>query len=206
MQLKKLYVILLIIIWSIGFPGAVSAQEVENPKEVFLSNIWYLTKLTIEGEEFPFVPNEDLSEITLTAGHLNSETIGLSTTACNMGSGTIWFTDDYTFKLDGLAFLSSDGWSCEWDENYSYHNLYFYSYWNTEDDPLYPVFELAITETETKKQLVLTKGNGNKAYYQDEPYLMVSDYAKNGPRIYHNPAKEYLNFENIHQKTRLIKL
>src|SRR5690625_2169112 len=63
--MKPILYILVNIILFIGFSEDIQAQEVDNPQEEFINKEWFLTKLIINDEEIPFIPNEEVEQSLL---------------------------------------------------------------------------------------------------------------------------------------------
>src|SRR5699024_4392806 len=197
--MKTFWKAVLILIFLVP-SGILRAQDGDDPVEVMVSHDWYLTKIKWEGDEYPFDPETDndgeqatlmFDESTDTGYHYWIE-------LCSAEESVMTFPDENHFNIDFLSGLTPT--NCEFNEM---DGLYFMvweaAYGNISDD-----FEFTLNEVDNNQWQLITKTHvGNKLYYQDEPYMTVPDYVKNDLSIYPTPAKEYLYFENLHQKTRL---
>src|SRR5699024_10451623 len=181
--------------------GILRAQDGDDPVEVMVSHDWYLTKIKWEGDEYPFDPetDNDGEQATLEFS-VDNDGYYFMTSICLGQDGHITIVDENHFNVEGFGGLTPT--NCQYNEIFNLDEAFWTITLPSDYSGDYE-YGLTLNVVDTHTQLIIEDPDGDKEYYQDEPYLAVSDFAKNDLRIYPNPAKEYLYFENLHQKTRL---
>lgn len=208
--MKTILYFLLGIILCLSVPNVLNAQEVEDPQEAFAKEAWYLTKIVMEGEEYPFVPSGGVPNSLLYTSELETYNENVhcdfEVYYCEMCGTTAYFLSDTEFKIIGwgdcLAYdncmYTTDPYILE------FSHLYESVFWNRSytSDNEESFYEINITETEGNLSMVITKDNGNQAYYSDEN-LSVPSLEKNEITLYPNPVKDQLYIENLTEKATL---
>lgn len=152
----------------------------------FVSNVWYLEKLIIQGDDLFLPQNEEVSQSTLEIDSSNS-VFYIDFCYGGMADG-LSFPDDNNFTIDNF---SAPAMACEITENNCYQGLYFNFIWNNS---VYP-FHYSVTEEEDNlKKLVITGNDNNQAVYYNSS-LSVQDAKELHFVIYPNPTKDFIYIE-----------
>ncbi|HLS30531.1 MAG TPA: T9SS type A sorting domain-containing protein [Flavobacteriaceae bacterium] len=185
-------------------PIFLNAQEVDNPQEELVNQTWYVTKLEIGEEEHPLPSsNPELQGVLDTYESTYDESdFEASINYCDACGGGFVFVDENQFEMYDFACLASDG--CEYgpSEENIFNSHYIWDIWTGENYPA--SFYFSITETEGVQQLIVTNENGDKAYFQDAPYLSIGKNSKPNFVLYPNPTKDFLSIDNIDQTTTVV--
>src|SRR5699024_2083317 len=172
-----------------NIPNILKAQEVDNPQEEFLENIWYLSKIEIDGTVYPFESNEETEYTTLTPEQIEGQTnFYLDYCSGAVGQG-LTFTSDSSFVIDVFVVSLAE---CDDPENNSYKVMYF----DVFSDNLHEEFEYVITMESDHKSLVISTQDNSHIYYQNAN-MSVNNQQKPNLSIYPNPASDFLYIENI---------
>lgn len=209
--MKTILYILSGIILFFNIPDSLMAQEVENPQETFAEKEWYLTKIVMEGEEYSFIPTSTIPNSLLETSELMISDVSVSVVIdiehCEMCANAVVFQ-----SLSEITIPSGWGWEC-FAENFCIYSddadlaefaaLYEGDFWNgymgVGNDTHY---EISISETAVGLSLIITKEDGNQAYYSDAP-MSVSPTEKNSVKVYPNLVKDHLYIENLTENVDL---
>ncbi|HLS30486.1 MAG TPA: T9SS type A sorting domain-containing protein [Flavobacteriaceae bacterium] len=210
--MKAILYILSAIILCFNIPDSLMAQEVENPQEAFAEKEWYLTKIVMEGEEYPFVPTGPVPISSLETQELYESSngnifCGIFISHCAMCGDNVLFLSLTEFKTYGGMY----NWSCMAYDNCMYSSnpellafadLYEMQFWG-DDNGSGAHYEINITEGEEEElALVITKEDGNQAYYSDVP-LSIPSLEKNEITFYPNPVEDILYIENLSEPAEI---
>ncbi|HLS30162.1 MAG TPA: T9SS type A sorting domain-containing protein [Flavobacteriaceae bacterium] len=209
--MKTILYILSGIILFFNIPDSLMAQEVENPQEAFAEKEWYLTKIVMEGEEYPFVPTGPVPISSLETQELYESSngnifCGIFVSHCAMCGDNVLFLSLTEFKTSGdmihWTCLAYD--NCMYSSNpelLAFADLYEMQFWG-DDNGSGAHYEINITEEEEELALVITKEDGNQAYYSDVP-LSVSLNEQEAVKLYPSPMANQLYIENLSENTEL---
>src|SRR5699024_2965356 len=113
-----LYILINIILFFGFFHNLQAQEEVENPPEELANKTWYLTKLVMDDEEMPFIPDEEIQESTFSVGSISENIIEMVTVAyCNQGSTGIKLEGEDEFYFGIFAYLAYENdWWCDLEE------------------------------------------------------------------------------------------
>lgn len=195
-----------------GILPILQAQEVDNPPEELVDKEWYLTKLIIDEEEMPFVPDEEVEQSLFNIWPFddpNDNIVYAEVLYCEWGSSAILFEGENEFYFDSFVYLMHDYWYCEMYENIDYHYIYIDEFWMNSDsylgpDYAYPFhFYYTINQLEEHQELIVINDNGYEAHFQNVPYLSVDKKQKSNLTLYPNPVKEHLFIENLTENVQL---
>src|SRR5699024_7437950 len=163
-----------IFLFSIFFQNIQAQEEVESPPEELANKTWYLTKLVMDEEEIPFIPDEEIQKSTFSVGSISENIIEMVTVAyCNQGSTGIKLEGEDEFYFGIFAYLAYENdWWCDLEENNDFHYLYFEEFWNNPDLEIESLgtpfhFSYEIYQLENYQELIVTNDNGDEAYYQN---------------------------------------
>lgn len=210
-MIKTILYFLVGIILLFNTPDYLLAQEVENPRETFAEKEWYLTKIVMEGEEYPFLPTGPVPISSLETQELyesNNGNIfcGIFVSHCEMCGDDVLFLSSTEFK----TFGGMQYWTCMAYNNcmtstnpelLAFAGLYEYEFWGG-DNASGAYYEINIVEEEEELTLIITKEDGNHAYYSDVP-LSVSIYEQEAVKLYPSPMNNQLYVENLSEITEL---
>jgi len=200
-----IYTIISIFIF-FGILPILQAQEVDNPQEELVDKEWYLTKLIIDEEEMPFVPDEEVEQSLFNIWPFddpNDNIVSAEVLYCEWGNSAILFEGENEFYFDSFVYLMHDYWNCEIQENIDYHYIYFDVFWMNSDsylgpDYAYPFhFYYTINQLEEHQELIVINDNGYEAHFQNVPYLSVDKQQKPNLTLYPNPTDDFLYIENL---------
>lgn len=209
--MKTILYILSGIILFFNIPDSLMAQEAENPQETFAEKEWYLTKIVMEGEEYPFVPTGAVPISSLKTQELYESSNGnifcwILVNHCEMCGDDVLFLSLTEFKTYGGMYY----WSCMAYDNCMYSTnpellafaaLYEMQFWGGDHGPG-AHYEINIAEEEEELALVITKEDGNQAYYSNVP-LSVSMNEQEAVKLYPSPMTNQLYIENLSENTEL---
>lgn len=160
-------------------------------------NDWYLSKLNIDGMEYPAPQNDEIDFIQLViVGELFTSEI------CD----ELFQGDEVTIsntEINISNFIVTGFNDCTIPENVNYTDLYLSQFFNTQLSNR--IFSYIIESNGTDLALTLTNEEGYKAFYGNTP-LSVNGYDVSRFAIFPNPLKDILNIistelmENINIK------
>lgn len=188
--MKKLITLFFVVFYI----SSIQAQDAQ-----LLENDWYLEKLLIEGEEV-FQPDSNCSEQGRV--YFFVDVISVDNLCCEFSCTTpIYYTETTGFEFgdgenDGVACLLNA--SCNPDEPeleyaFLHQNVYFVP---ADPDILFNPYTYEITENGDDLALVVTNGEGDKAYYNNV-LLNTQDFQDPQVSIYPNPVKDKLFIESL---------
>lgn len=178
--MKTVYLFLLMLV---GFLG--KAQQAE-----LFSNTWYISKIVINGAEFPFVPSQYSPPDSL-PGPTNFYSDHFTTYgSCNSLYCNVTYISENEFSSTKVSMTLVDCYPPDFELNY------FVSFFGNTNigDGVYRNFTYSILETSTGKVLTLTNENGDKAIYGTEK-LAVNDVSAQKIGLYPNPVKDQLTIK-----------
>ncbi|WP_177764184.1 T9SS type A sorting domain-containing protein [Flavobacterium sp. I3-2] len=158
----------------------------QTNQQQFLDNIWYLSKIEINNEEF------ELSSLTSTSyvltHYITDGNRYFTQTQCN-GNSVGYFTlvDDNSINFTSFTFPFD---SCT-DMDLG---AYFTSYvgdifgFNIGSD-----FDFTVTSSNGNLQLVIAGANGNKATYYNNATANIKSFNGQLLKVYPNPSTDFLN-------------
>ncbi|HLS30485.1 MAG TPA: T9SS type A sorting domain-containing protein [Flavobacteriaceae bacterium] len=187
--MKTILYFLMGIVLYFNISNFLNAQEVDNPQEEFLENIWYLSKIEIDGTVYPFESNEETEYTTLTPEQIEGQT-SFYLDYCAGAGGGFTFTSDSSFIIDEFVINLVE---CEDSENNSYKVMYF----DVFEDNVNQEFEYLIAEESDHKSLVISAQDDSDIYYQNVSNMSVEEQQKSNLTFYPNPAKDFLYIENL---------
>src|SRR5699024_9255960 len=194
MKVTRIMLFLNILLFVSFFQSLQAQEEVENPQEVLVENEWYLIKVAIDEEEYPFIANEEIEQVILNFNYDSEEGVYLFSPAfCESVEWSLLFINENEFSTTFETSL--DYTWCTDADNIYYDNFYYLGgFWsNQEENP----FEIHITQEEDYKSLIIIGHENDKAYYQNVPYLSVKNQEKQNLVLYPNPAQEEIYIENL---------
>lgn len=164
---------------------------------------WYLENVIINGQD-NFPPSN--SEVPYVGLSIDDSNMLLETGVCNMGSGTIDFSNfnPSFFFSDGMSVALSD---CNNSQNAVFETIYFDDFFKAGYIDVSDSFFYNITDDGNGNlSLLITNANGNQAIYGNRmlstPDLINSDFT-----IHPNPASEQItlssDYENINFKIEI---
>lgn len=167
----------------------------QNP--ALIGNTWYLTKLTLNNVDYPAPNNSEVSSITASFDNTNH----LMTKICNVLMATVVHhtsASNFTISSAGLTLIV-----CQNPTNLSYEDKYFKQFFNMENG-YYNPYSYVINSVTNGNQLIITNGQGNKAYYNSF-YLANKevDSKKLKIEIFENPVKIILKLTNVDSATKI---
>src|SRR5690625_360161 len=209
--MKAIFYFLLGVTLCLSVTNVLHAQEVENQQEAFANKEWFLTKVVMEGEEYPFVPSGAVAISTLTTENLYVNDNGdvfcpVFINHCEMCGEDVLFVGAFEFK----TYEGMQTWNCLADDNCMYSTdtellafaaLYEIQFWGGENT-FETHYEINITEEEEDLTLIITKDDGNQAFYSNEP-LSFQSLEKNEITLYPNPADNFLHIENLTESVQI---
>jgi len=181
------------------------AQEFDPAQEDFANNEWYLTKLIIDGEEHPFVPNQTIDQSPLYTDELENQDgnviSGIAISFCADCGTEIEFENNHQFKRGYFTCLAMDYCSYAppalYLELLDYHALYFYDFWKQNEAPETLLFDFLITEHDNHAALVITNDDGDQAFYGDMPLSVNFKVKSEDIKLYPNPTNDFLYITNL---------
>lgn len=182
--------LLLVILLSFSFGKAQQSELLETT--------WYLTEVVHQNNSYPFVSNDEVSNVFLNFGtNTDFENPLINIHFCTSGEGEVLFENsnqDSSFRLINTVFLA---WSCQTEDNYYYENMYLgiFDLPNVHTDGYYyGDFTYEIFGESENRTLIITNESGNQAVYNSQNTASVLDAKKFGLTIYPNPVSDILNF------------
>lgn len=178
-----------LILFFVMFSSNVNGQD----EDIFLTS-WFLESLTINEEEFPFLPNNEVNSIVLFFDFITEEEpITYSTSVCDELYGIANFIQTNNGSFVQLNNLSLEPYiECQLEENIAYDTLYFDFILNLNDVSY--AYEIIVNNNFST--LILTSSTGDKAIYNNTN-LAVQGFLKPTFTVYPNPVKDILHIENL---------
>lgn len=164
----------------------------------FVSNVWYIENLILNGESHFLPQNEEVQTSRLWVDGDDSSFFYIdfcAEGAEGLGKG-LTFLDNNHFSI---YMLSVPYMPCEIEENEAFKIKYCNFIWNNYDFP----FHYVITEEENNiKKLEITVNNSDKAIYYSSS-LSAEKPKESDFTIYPNPTKDFIYVENIKSLQKL---
>ncbi len=189
-----LYLLIAFLTWP-----QLEAQNTDNPQEVFINETWYFTQLIINGDEYSFVPNNEVEEVIfkLTPEEGSNDYIAKISFCETMYADPLIVVDNSHFRIQAIMdFAYND---CLQSNNIQLDTLYYQFFLNNYQDHM---FEYQITEEENFKQLTITGNNGDVAIYQNVS-LSVEKNNRQLLVLYPNPTDKYIYLNQIRQPLQI---
>lgn len=179
------------------FLFSIFALYLNSQNPALISNTWYLSKLTLNNADYPAPSNSEVSSITATFDNTNH----LTTKICNVLMATVVHNtsaSNFTISSAGLTLIV-----CQNPTNLSYEDKYFKQFFNMENG-YYNPYSYVINPITNGNQLIITNGQGNKAYYNSS-YLANKELEskKSKIEIADNPVKNILKLTNADSATKI---
>lgn len=160
----------------------------QTQEETLKAQEWYVYKVDLNSNEYyPLDNQENGNTVNLSYGQFQNEFL-------------IQFCNEFTLT-EGLQFIEDNaftyantvsfGTGCVIPENYTFYNYYwqFWGWWDGGAD----YYQYVINEIDSSvKELVLTRENGNKAYFYSS-YLSNNIHHFEEAKIYPNPTQSFVN-------------
>lgn len=171
----------------------------DNPQEELVNKTWYVTKLEISGEEYPLPSNESGLQGIFDTYENNDVEFQAEIAYLEACTGWFIFEGEDQFIMNDFACLASDGRVYGPSDLSQFNSLYVWEFWTGGNHPYH--FYFSITETDENQQLIVTRDDGDKAYFQNEPYLSVDINSKPSYVLYPNPTTDFVSLSGLDKLT-----